>query len=448
VFVVSVAAWAAVCWAAYRVAMTFVPSRAAAALAVVLSIATVHWTPGGNALFTRTLVPEPLAWTPCLLAVEAFARGRTLRAAVLLGLAAWLQPLMGLQVGLLLGLVALWRMADGEPARALRQSLTFGATFALVASPVLVPTLLTQAGTAPPDDGLTTFYVTAYLRQAHHYLLFSQLPGDLVKFGLVVAAGLGGLVLLRRPPPGAEHVRFAARLLLVIAALCVVYAVGTEGLESVTVAKMQFYRLTVVAKLVLLAWASGAAVALAPASVRSWAERVLDRRTLGWALAALVVGATVGLGLADVGRPGAMWFPREHRTTDLYRAEHWIAEHTPRDAVFLVPPNTTSFRSHALRSVAVNFKPTTFRDDAMHAWLAKIRVLAPVPLPPREHGRGAVFGWRASLDSAYFAHDDWPALADTFDADYALLDLRETPTPPARAPVFVSGDWAVFRLRR
>ena len=155
---------------------------------------------------------------------------------------------------------------------------------------------------------------------------------------------------------------------------------------------------------------------------------------------------TVAAGVADVGRPGAMWHPREHAGTDLYRTEMEIRESTPRDARFLVPPSTTTFRSHALRSVAINFKPTTFRDDKMHEWLARIRTVAPAPLP--DLTGDAVMAWRASLDSAYFAHTPagWARLGDTFGADYALVDREQTPTPPAGEPVIERGRWAVYAL--
>ena len=459
VFAFSVLAWAAVMAAAFRLSATLVPSRTAATLAVLACVATIYWTPGSNAFITTTYAPESIAWAPALLAVAAFARHREIAAAVLLGVTAWVQPLMGLQLGLLLGLVGLWRMADGDPLGALRRALAFGAVVFAVASPVLVPTLLTQVGTPPlPDDGLTTFFVTAWLRQAHHYLLSAQPLGTLAKTALLVAAGLAGLVVLRRPTaaaspprePRAAHVRFAMRTLAVVAGLVVFYVAMTEGAESLTVAKMQFFRLTLVAQLILLTWAAGGAVALLPARWRTWGEGLFERRRWGWALSLSLLAITVGLAVADVGRPGAMWRPREHRATDLYRMERWIARSTPRDALFLVPPSTETFRSHALRSVAINFKPTTFRDDAMHAWLARIRTVAPAPLPDRSGGLAAVTAWRASLDAAYHAHTppEWAALADTFDADYALVDRAATPTPPAGAPEATAGRWAVYRLGR
>ena len=220
----------------------------------------------------------------------------------------------------------------------------------------------------------------------------------------------------------------------------------TEGAESLTVAKMQFFRLTVLAKLVLLTWAAGAAVALVPAR---WRRAPPVARTWGWGVALVAVAATVALGVAGVGRPAAGWRPAEHAATDLFRAEDWVRRSTPQDALFLVPPSTTSFRSHALRSVAINFKPTTFRDDAMHAWLGRIRTVAPAPLPPRSGGRAALYAWRDALDPAYHAHSTagWAGLAETFGADYALVDRSQTPTPPAGEPVYQAGVWAVYALR-
>ncbi len=441
-FVLSVAAWTATSWAAYRLCVALVPPPAAA-LAVLAAYATAFWTPGGNELLFAALVPESLAWAPCLLAVEAVARGRPYVSAVWLGVAAWMQPLMGLQFGLLLGLVLLWRARDGDPWPALREAVGFGALVLLVGSPILVPSVLSQVNAAPvPDDGLSTYYVTAELRQPHHYLLFSQSAQTLVRFGVVVAAGLLGLLYLRRRGAVA-HERFAVRLLVLIAALVVVYVASTEGAESLTVAKMQFFRLTVLAKLILLAWACGAAVSAVPPGVQARVGGWLRLPAAGWGLALGVAALTVAMAVLDVGRPGAMWLPRTHAQTDVYRVERWISAHTPRDALFLVPPSTTTFRSHALRSVVVNFKPTPYRDAAMHERLARLLAVAPTPLPER-----GGLAWATALDSAYHAHSPagWAALAARFGADYALVQTSRTPHPPARAPVARAGDWAVYRL--
>ena len=443
----TVVSWLGVAWAMFRLSAALVPSRPAALLAVLLGNATVGWTPGGNALVAHTLTPEPLAWIPALLAVEAFARERVWRAGALVGATMWLQALMGLQIGLLLGIVALWRVTDGEPARALRHAVGFGAIALAIGAPLLVPTLLTQAGTAPPADGLSTFFVTAVLRQAHHYLLSAQSQVVLARFGAVVAAGLAGLFVLRRRGEPPVEARFGARVLAVIGVLVALYVTGTEGAESLTVAKMQTFRLTLVAKLVLLTWVAGAVVALAP-RLAARVDRGLDRRAVGWSATGLAVGLVVALAVAGVGRPAAMWRISEHRATDLYRAERWIDATVAPDALFLVPPGSTTFRTHARRSVAINFKPTTFRDDAMHRWLSTLRRVAPAPLPDPADGADGAFAWRRTLDPAYHAHTpaEWAALAEHFGADFALVDTTQTPTPPAGEPVHVEGRWAVYRL--
>ena len=446
VFLVSVGAWGAALWALYRVAFMLVPSRVAATLTVLTVLAVTNWLPGGSEFVFPALVPGSLAWPLALLALEAFARGRPYVSAAVLGVGAWFQPLIGLQIGLLLGLVALWEAADGRPREALARALGFGALFFLVAAPLVLPALLTQtSGDPAPAYGLSTYYVTAELRQPHHYLLFSQPPIALAQFVVVVAVGLGGLaVLRRRGTPALHHVRFALRLLIVIALLVTAYVALTEGAESLVVAKMQFLRLTALAELVLLTWAAGAAVALAPLSWVEGPSRFLDRPIRGWTVALSLALLTVALAAAGVGRPGALWGPGAHARTDLARAEAWVREATPQEALFLVPPSTTSFRSHALRSIVVDRKSTPFRDAAMHERLGVLRTVAPAPLP--ERGGSA---WVAALDSAYHAHSPagWATLAARFGADYALVDLRATPTPPAGAPAFRAGRWAVYRLR-
>lgn len=47
---------------------------------------------------------------------------------------------------------------------------------------------------------------------------------------------------------------------------------------------------------------------------------------------------------------------------------HWAREHTPKDAIFLVPPNEQSWRLDALRAVVVNFKAIPQTAAEMPGW--------------------------------------------------------------------------------
>ncbi|NNF58039.1 MAG: hypothetical protein HKN04_07335, partial [Rhodothermaceae bacterium] len=114
----------------------------------------------------------------------------------------------------------------------------------------------------------------------------------------------------------------------------------------------------------------------------------------------------------------------------------------PVDALVLVPPSNTTFRTWAQRSVVANFKPTPFQKDAMHVWLDRLLAIAPMPLP--EHGQG----FREALDTAYAANDttSWRHLADRFGATHALVNQAEVLEPLPGRPLVVHGPWALYAL--
>lgn len=68
----------------------------------------------------------------------------------------------------------------------------------------------------------------------------------------------------------------------------------------------------------------------------------------------------------------------------------WARDHTPADAVFLVPPQETSFRLHAQRAVVVNFKAVPQLSGELPEW--RDRLAATLDMPdvrqlPRRYDR-------------------------------------------------------------
>jgi hypothetical protein len=135
----------------------------------------------------------------------------------------------------------------------------------------------------------------------------------------------------------------------------------------------------------------------------------------------------------------------------------WAKENTPKDAVFLVPPDEESFRVHARRAIVVNFKGVPQLSAELPAWRDRLRnVLGldtkglldlPKPmgrtlmairarydaLPPAHHGRVAArYGARFVIlchpvDAPGFrlAHSD-------STGSYFLYDLSPEPTTGTR----------------
>jgi hypothetical protein len=58
----------------------------------------------------------------------------------------------------------------------------------------------------------------------------------------------------------------------------------------------------------------------------------------------------------------------------------WTREHTPIDAVFLVPPNEQLFRYHAQRAIVVNFKCVPQLSSEMPEWKARLEAILDEPL--------------------------------------------------------------------
>jgi hypothetical protein len=427
----------------WRLAWKVTENRVATALATLGAVVgTPLWALGGNGLVASLIVPEPVAWTLALPAVGLFMGGKRWLAGALLGVAGLFQLLVGtLTVGAL-GLVWLWEIAADEERRArwlaeVGRAVGFGVVYLLVAAPVFVPTALAQAAGSPtPDDGLSLFYVIAQLRQPHHYLFLHFGERAIAQFGLLAVLGAASFWWMRRRG-GLRHERFVGRLLVVIAALCGVALVGTEGLQVLFVAKLQFYKLTVLAMVLLVTLIASAAVAPVPMGWKERADRALAS-PWGWAVAGVAVVAVAVLGLS-----GWKNGPAQHRASDLYAVEAWAREHTEPDALFLIPPSETTFRTWAHRSVAINWKPTPFRDRAMRERLARLRAVAPSAELPTLGIR-----WKETLDAAYHqnARATWQHLAEQWGADYALVEVDRLADPPREQPAFQSGGWAVYAL--
>lgn len=440
----------------YRLSQALGAGRLAATVAAfVPAVMTPYWTLGGNALTYGILVPEGIAWALAVPALALFVQGRRLRAALLLGVAAWVQPLVGVQTATVLGMTCLAEtVASTDRSSHLLGTLRFGLVFGATAAVVILPILLTSgtpAAIAPPPLGssaadataqLSAFYILASLRVPHHYLPLSFPLSDYARFGFVVMAGVAAFVLLRQRNR-LRHGAFVVRFLSSTVLLTLLAFLFTEGFPTLFVAQLQLFKLTVLASTMLVVLACMGGVALLPEQAQAWGERLLTRRSLGWAAVGATLAATLVLVTAGVGRPYTKLQPAAHRGSDAYAVERWARTHTDQDALFLIPPSNTTFRSYARRSVVINHKPVPFQQGAMHVWLARLLAVAPAPLPERG------VGFIAALDSAYHRNTraDWQQLAETFSADYVLAEWERLPEAPAETPVARVGKWGLYRLR-
>ena len=444
-FTLWVAVFVGLAYGVYGLAFELVRDRLAAALSVFIALAvTVKWTLGSNSLAYDALVPEGVAWALSVPGITSFLRRRWLVAGMLLGLATWFHLLAGTQTALVLGIVGFGQAVaradlDGVQLRADFLALArFGGIFLLVALPILIPVLLDQFASSHPS-AVPAFYIHAQFRNPHHLLFSSFELGHHVRFWPLVVAGiLGGIMLAKR---GA--LRHASALVLgglVVAALCLCAVVFAEIVPVPFLAKLQFFKLTVLVTLVASILATAAVVLVLPLVLKDLGERVLARPHIGLALTAVLLGLTGILAAQNIGRPGALLHPIRHLESPLGAVEQWAATETSPTALFAIPPSVSTFRSFSRRAVVANFNAFVFTDSAMQEWFQRLMDVAPIPPP----STGA--GIKPTLDTAYHRQpaSAWRQLRAGYGIEYVLFE-RSAPRLPF-AVAFENEEWTVYRL--
>ena len=427
--------------AVHRLTYLLVGSDAAAMTAAVVAVVlTPQWTLGGNDLVHGMLVPSTIAWSFGLWAIVAHLCRRPLVTGALLGAAALFQALVGLQLAALL--FAGIAFVPGTPVRDRLRSLAFSAgPFALIAAPILIPTILAQQAPAEGSDVVypSLLYILAEFRAPHHYLPGSFPFGTVLRFLALLTAGVGSLLWLRKRSV-LRHGDFLFVGLYVLATFLVLGYLFTETLPLLPVIKLQPFKLTVAAKPILVAAVAGAFFRLTPWGrvlehfLRTRARVVVTLLMLVAVVAALITGASDSAIRAKV-------HSLSHARTGLGLVEEWAQHATDQGATFLIPPSNTTFRIRARRSVVVNFKSVPFEPDRMRRWFQRLLATAPIELPDRTD-RSIL----RTLDEAYTSQSPtrFVSLTAQYGATHVLIE-REIDAPDVLREVFHAGTWHVYQ---
>ena len=185
-----VASWFGTSMALYTLGLQLTRERLAATICVVtILLLTPKFTLGGNDLVTWILTPSIPAWTLGLWGLVFFVRGRPTHAAILMGLACWMQALVGLQIAMVCALLLLWR--HGWTAA---RPYLFTGTFTLAALPALGPLIWFQLTRSHLDGPWSYFYMLFEFRAPHHYMPTSFTPESAFGFAVLLVLGLASFV--------------------------------------------------------------------------------------------------------------------------------------------------------------------------------------------------------------------------------------------------------------
>jgi len=372
-------------------------------LTMALALVTRTAGPAVTYVFEGTLQPSTLSSAFFLAAALCFAAGRFGWSGVLLGVSGlWHVNLLLLSApAFALGQLLLGR-------RELGRRLLWQVAPSLVVGLGFLPMLLGAAHRVPNDDFAR--HVFTAIRAPHHFVIGNQL-GAFLPLGAwqLVAAGL--VLPLARIKEQAALARFSA---LVGGTLAVVWLGALAGLASERMASLFAWRLAPHAELMLeaascaaamqlllepalLARASRAAKATACAGLAAlcasyltrddtrpaivlvaatvlfaaWSFTPLKQASAG-VLAALCGAVLTNFALGPLRRIPSHSSLLVERPESLGGLETWMRERSPKQALFLTPPEEETLRFWGERAIVVDWKGTPALPGEVLEWYRRI----------------------------------------------------------------------------
>ncbi|GMQ81200.1 MAG: hypothetical protein BMS9Abin05_0631 [Rhodothermia bacterium] len=412
---------------------------------IAVLIFTPQWNLGGNEIMNRMLVPSTMAWALVLWGLVYLYQEREVWAGLLVGIAAFLQPLVSLQIALLSLLTLGFLVLETDWHSSLRRAIRFIIPFAIVASPVLIPLILDQLRNTGSSESL---YIIAAFRNPHHYLPDAFPLGTYIKF--TTLAVFGGLAFsFYRSLFARRFWSHAVTMLLGIAVILVVALLGTVVFQHSLITKLQLFKLSALAKVILIVGLVAGTYRFVPSNLKLWLEAFLRRRSVLLLSVSLPFLIAVGV---------MTWSPASTRTLPgLVRETSsegqmlaWIRANTNRDAVFAVPPTLSGFRYRAERAIFVDFKAFPFRNVEMIEWYRRLLSEAPI----ERLARGGIIAMQ-SLDNAYdeMSSATVERLVRTEGVEFILRrsELSSESKSEARIPglelVHQQGAWWLYRFQ-
>ena len=435
-----VVSWFATASGIYALALHLSKNRIAAITSVALALVmTPFWTLGGNDMVHSMLVPSMLGWSLGIWAIVFFANNRMIYSALLLGLATLFQALVGLQLGLVLGAVMIMQFI-AKKDRSIKDIYAFSVVYLACASPALIPLFYQQLNPVSPGIYQMTgapslFYIMAEFRNPHHYLFHSFDIVRVSQFAILSVLGLASLFFC------AKRIKtfpsyLVTSLLSVIVLICVLAYFGTETYANLTIAKLQLFKLTVFAKVLLIIAICAALVTFIPNRYQSYIERFFWGYPARFTVIYLIVYTLLIIGQSH--RYQSKIYPFSAQNDPLNVIYEWVQINTPKSSVFAVPPSWSGFRTSARRGIIINHKAFPYKDEDIVKWYMRLELIAPTNRPARTDR-----SLMAKLDSSF---ENRPInrieqYTTTYQLDYLV---RGSTLDAPYALVFQTGDWYVY----
>ncbi|NQV72689.1 hypothetical protein HQ496_06175 [bacterium] len=394
-----------------------------------------RWNPGGNDIWHAMLVPSTLAWTCAVWSLDQMMGRRFLSSGLLIAAAMVVHPLIGLQLGCILGTVALWK--HGGRAR----------WFIIPFLTIAIPSIIVFSGSSEPQGTLSATYILTTLRAPHHYLPEAFSAVSWVKWLIITVPGffylwtdnnsikrsrIGNRPIGNVPISDGPSRDWILGLAVVSSIVVLLGLLFGTVLPIPSIIKLQPFTIAVWIRVLASLGLSALIIAYMPFGIKTYLERFVKRPTFVVLALVMVFGIPL-ISSTDRAVEGQL-------DSD---TANWIQENTPVGALFAIPPSLSGFQIQTQRAQFVNFKAFPFQGNEATEWLDRLLTIAPVE--QLEPGGTAL---QSRLDQAFdnLTPTQWDSIHVRANIDYLVRRAHSVSEWETHPNAWCSTQWCVYDL--
>ena len=362
----------------FRVAKIFIRSRGLIWIAILIPfVPLMNWNLGGNEMYIPLITSSTVAKTFGIWAVYFFIKKENFEnnnwyVYILLSIATFIQPLVGLQLFLLLTGV---RVLNVIFDRKMEWRKFLPVLFYVLTGGVWVFWLQRDFAEGGIDNRLLFDFLE--FRLPHHFV-----PSYFSKKAAIVLLPLFGWSLFffwRKN-------RDVFWLFVLALSGVLIYTIGMEVLESSTIVSSQWFKTTIWLK------------SLSVIALFSFLENKISvlqeeffQKICTWGLRFLGI-----ISIAMILNPISIFKTKTYDFFFLHQknAEIEIAEiaksTTPKDALFIIPMDNTHFKNYSERSTYIDYKAVIHRKSIIPIWYQRIQEIYDIDIQTRQSGKDNV----------------------------------------------------------
>jgi len=325
-------------------------------LAPILALIIFYgFTIGGVSVMYASFISSTMAKGLSAFALWKFLEKKILVSGLVLGIATLFQPLVGLQLFLVL---TAYQVLVG---RDFKKTTTLALSYMALAAFILVPVFYIQFSAKLSVDA-DWFYKVFYGFRNHLHYYPSIFPlKSFIKFGFLVALGIASYIYIK--PRDSKF--YPAFIALNIFGL-ILYSVGLEMLDIYVLGKTQWFKMTIWMEAFSAIMVAGLLGELL--SGISFPSILKKRMFLTSSVAATVLLIAI---------TNSKYLPEKYQykymvgnrfVSDLEQIHIWISENTAKDAVVLTSPHDNGFSCVAKRSMPSHWQAIMHQSFFIVQW--------------------------------------------------------------------------------